>query len=175
MPSSCRGPSAQRTVSRGHRAPRACKGCHAVVHWNCPPNPVDFEQREGCVCRYKGHAIRRNVSATHRADALGATGDPWSAAFAAAAAQRPSGVSQVFPDSVYPEASSVERHVPLLPLSRDHRRYERVRDALTVYRLAFGQPNQEDLAQLLIDRGVTGPGGKYSLIDLTPPTSRRFE
>lgn len=162
MPSSCRGPSAQRTVSRGHRAPRACKGCHAVVHWNCPPNPVDFEQREGCVCRYKGHAIRRNVSAAHRADALGATGDPWSAAFAAAAAQRPSGVSQVFPDSVYPGPSSVERHVPLLPLSRDHRRYERVRDALTVYRLAFGQPNQEDLVQLLIDRGVTGPGGKYS-------------
>ena len=30
--------------------------CHAVVHWNLPSNPVDMEQREGRVHRYKGHA-----------------------------------------------------------------------------------------------------------------------
>ena len=34
--------------------------CHSVVHWNLPANPVDFEQREGRVDRYKGHAIRKN-------------------------------------------------------------------------------------------------------------------
>ena len=28
--------------------------CHSVVHWNLPANPVDFEQREGRVDRYKG-------------------------------------------------------------------------------------------------------------------------
>ncbi|MGI8999097.1 MAG: C-terminal helicase domain-containing protein [Candidatus Limnocylindria bacterium] len=27
--------------------------CHAVVHWNLPANPVDMEQREGRVHRYK--------------------------------------------------------------------------------------------------------------------------
>jgi Helicase conserved C-terminal domain len=27
--------------------------CHAVVHWNLPSNPVDLEQREGRVHRYK--------------------------------------------------------------------------------------------------------------------------
>src|SRR5690606_20730149 len=37
---------------------------HAVVHWNLPANPVDLEQREGRVHRYKGHAVRRNVAAT---------------------------------------------------------------------------------------------------------------
>jgi len=36
--------------------------CHAVVHWNLPANPVDLEQREGRVHRYKGHAVRRNVT-----------------------------------------------------------------------------------------------------------------
>ena len=36
--------------------------CHAVVHWNLPANPVDLEQREGRVHRYKGHAIRKNVA-----------------------------------------------------------------------------------------------------------------
>jgi hypothetical protein len=27
------------------------------VHWNIPSNPVDFEQREGRVNRYAGHAV----------------------------------------------------------------------------------------------------------------------
>ena len=27
--------------------------CHSIVHWNLPGNPVDFEQREGRVDRYK--------------------------------------------------------------------------------------------------------------------------
>jgi ERCC4-related helicase len=37
--------------------------CHAVVHWNLPSNPVDLEQREGRVHRFKGHAVRRNIAA----------------------------------------------------------------------------------------------------------------
>ena len=36
--------------------------CHRVVHWNLPYNPVDLEQREGRVHRYKGHVIRRNLA-----------------------------------------------------------------------------------------------------------------
>jgi hypothetical protein len=36
--------------------------CHAVVHWNLPSNPVDLEQREGRVHRFKGHAVRKNVA-----------------------------------------------------------------------------------------------------------------
>nr|MDQ2643150.1 helicase [Myxococcota bacterium] len=33
--------------------------CHVVVHWNLPSNPVDLEQREGRVHRFKGHAVRK--------------------------------------------------------------------------------------------------------------------
>jgi len=33
--------------------------CHAITHWNLPSNPVDLEQREGRIHRYKGHAVRR--------------------------------------------------------------------------------------------------------------------
>ena len=36
--------------------------CHSVVHWNLPYNPVDLEQREGRVHRFKGHAIRKRAS-----------------------------------------------------------------------------------------------------------------
>ena len=44
--------------------------CHSLVHWNLPANPADFEQREGRVHRFKGHAVRKNVGAAHRAEAL---------------------------------------------------------------------------------------------------------
>ena len=44
--------------------------CHRLVHWNLPGNPVDLEQREGRVHRYKGHAVRRNVATAHGEDAL---------------------------------------------------------------------------------------------------------
>ena len=59
--------------------------CHAVVHWNLPANPVDLEQREGRVHRYKGHAIRKNLAAVHRAAAFEpGVSDPWEALFDAA-------------------------------------------------------------------------------------------
>jgi hypothetical protein len=145
--------------------------CHAIVHWNTPPNPVDFEQREGRITRYKGHAIRRNVAAGNRRHALTSNNpDPWAAAFAAAADQRPIGSTDVFPYWVYPGPASIERHVPQLPLSRDQRRFLQVRDTLTLYRLAFGQPRQEDLVALLARSGApASPEGFTGLIDLRPP------
>lgn len=36
--------------------------CHAIVHWNLPGNPVDFEQRDGRIHRFRNHAVRRNVA-----------------------------------------------------------------------------------------------------------------
>ena len=50
--------------------------CHAVTHWNLPGNPVDLEQREGRVHRYKGHAIRKNVGLVTAPPS--GTCEPWS-------------------------------------------------------------------------------------------------
>ncbi|MEZ5285579.1 MAG: hypothetical protein R2712_12405 [Vicinamibacterales bacterium] len=41
--------------------------------------------------------------------------------------------------------ATIERHVPVLPLSRDAAKAQRLRRSLAVYRLAFGQSRQEDL------------------------------
>ncbi len=61
--------------------------CHAVVHWNLPSNPVDLEQREGRVHRYKGHAVRKNVvDAVGERSLLRDDTDPWAALFAEAEA-----------------------------------------------------------------------------------------
>lgn len=63
--------------------------CHKVVHWNLPSNPVDLEQREGRVHRFKGHAVRKNVAIRH-ADVWmdPETTDPWTATFDKAKANR---------------------------------------------------------------------------------------
>ncbi len=133
--------------------------CHRVYHWNLPGNPVDLEQREGRVQRFKGHAVRLNVAAAH-ADAIRnsrtAPSDPWEAMFAAARRATPSR-SELVPYWIYEGPAKIERRVPMLPFSRETTRLAWLKRSLAIYRLAFGQPRQDDLlAHLtrLIGEGV---------------------
>lgn len=147
--------------------------CSAVVHWNTPANPVDFEQREGRVHRFGGHAVRRNVAAAHRADAL-ASADPdvWKAAYDTA--RRHSQIGDMAPYWVYPGPAQIERHVFPLPLSRDLARYEQMKKDLAMYRLTFGQPRQEDMLALLTSTGLAQRPTDQQTIDLRPPTEPRY-
>jgi len=130
--------------------------CHAVYHWNLPSNPVDLEQREGRVHRYKGHAIRKNVAM--RSGLQGLAGrqlhlrDPWAELFQLASGER-DGQSELVPYWIYstPDGASVERRVPILPFSKESAKYPELKASLAVYRLAFGQPRQEDLLAHLKD------------------------
>lgn len=140
--------------------------CSAVIHWNTPSNPVDFEQREGRVHRFGGHAIRRNVAATHTADVLASDDhDPWRAAYNAALAAAKE-LGEFSPYWVFPGPAKIERHVLPYPLSRDRTRYEQLKVDLATYRLAFGQPRQEDMLELLKRRGHAQAAEP---LDLRPP------
>lgn len=124
--------------------------CHAVVHWNLPSNPVDLEQREGRVHRYKGHAIRKNIARAYGLDALSRLwdeGDPWQRMFELALKDRPAGKNDLWPYWLFEvkDGFKVERRVPMLPLSREHAQLTRLKKSLALYRLTFGQPRQEDL------------------------------
>ncbi len=133
--------------------------CHAVVHWNLPANPVDLEQREGRVDRYKNHAVRNNLVARHGNEIIGAAGrascsvlrDPWSELFEVAHLARSPGTTDLSPYWVFPTegGAAVERHVPALPLSRDREKLRDLRESLAVYRMVFGQTRQEDLVAYL--------------------------
>lgn len=127
--------------------------CHAVVHWNLPSNPVDLEQREGRVHRFKGHAVRKNLAQQFagRLPAAIAT-DPWDALFDLGVASRRAGASELEPFWILAGDARIERHVPALPLSRDASQLEALRRALAVYRMVFGQPRQEELASYLATR-----------------------
>lgn len=140
---------------------------HSVVHWNLPSNPVDFEQREGRVNRFAGHAVRKNVAAAHWADALGSTdARVWRAAFDAAT-RVDHGLGEFSPWWVYPGPARIHRVIAQYPLSRDAVKYERLREALTLYRLTLGQPRQEDMVELLAKMGAEAEF--TPTIDLRPP------
>lgn len=95
--------------------------CHAVVHWNLPANPVDLEQREGRIHRYGGRVIRKNFATRHRSAAFGRrVADPWVAMFdEASRGITRRDLKDIEPLWVYEGPARIERHVPLLPLSRE--------------------------------------------------------
>ncbi len=147
--------------------------CHAVVHWNLPSNPVDLEQREGRVHRYKGHALRKNISSRHgRALPVGCN-DPWTTLFATARAARAQGQNDLFPYWVVPDgAAKIERHILALPHSREIDRQVNLRRSLVVYRMVFGQNRQEDLIHFLIGtcpKEEVERLANLCRIDLSPP------
>jgi hypothetical protein len=146
--------------------------CHSIHHWNLPSNPVDLEQREGRIHRFKGHVIRKNLAARHGITAVEGELDPWAALFARAVKERPPEVSDLVPYWIFEGPYKIERHVPLLPLSRDHDRFANLKRSLALYRLVFGQPRQEDLLRYL--EAVAAEGREEELlasrIDLSPIT-----
>lgn len=130
--------------------------CHAVVHWNLPSNPVDLEQREGRVHRYKGHAVRKNIAEHYGLTALTewhCKGDPWEHLFEKAVNDRSADASDIVPFWIYEEgAARIERRVPLMPYSKEVGQLDRLKRSLALYRLVYGQPRQEDLLLHLVDR-----------------------
>jgi hypothetical protein len=111
---------------------------------------VDFEQREGRVDRYKGLSVRQSL-AVRFADKHDFTDedDLWGQVFAAARRETErkgdkSGLSPFWRLSGKTEVP-VESIVPLLTFSRDESALARIREILNIYRLAIGQPRQEEL------------------------------
>ena len=148
-----------------------------MVHWNLPSNPVDLEQREGRVHRYKNHAVRKNVATKHGLQGTkGKASDPWENLFDRAMSERESNASDMVPFWVYPVdgGARIERHVPSLPLSRDQQTLEDLRRSLAAYRMVFGQSRQEDLVAYLLARFSEEKVAEYAealRIDLEPPRS----
>ena len=155
--------------------------CHAVVHWNLPSNPVDLEQREGRVHRYHGHVIRKNiaqalggrVSEQARAAITGGEfANPWDLAYGSADHEF-GGDGGRIPHWVFPEGDArIQRYSPVLPLSRDAARIDSLRQALTVYRMVFGQPRQDDLLDFILREVPEDRRQDLAaalIIDLSPP------
>ncbi|WP_324016962.1 DEAD/DEAH box helicase [Aeromonas hydrophila] len=148
--------------------------CHAVVHWNLPSNPVDLEQREGRVHRYKGHAVRKNIAERYGLSALSEVfeaGDPWQKLFHIASQKKLNGQSDLIPYWIFEEGSArVERRIPILPYSKEVGKLKRLKHGLALYRMVFGQPRQEDLLFSLSQNNTHESADLTNwLISLQPP------
>lgn len=139
-----------------------------LVHWNLPTNPVDLEQREGRINRYKCLAIRQSL-AQHYGDCFG-----WNQIFNKAAEDYKSGYSDMVPcwclPKEFPEEDRVhiERILMQFPLSNDVSRYRRLKKVLALYRLTLGQPRQEELLETLSCSGLTPDELQKLMINLSP-------
>ena len=151
--------------------------CHRLVHWNLPGNPVDLEQREGRIHRYKGHAVRRNVAASHALDAFvswSAGDDIWALMFELAdKAARVADASDLVPHWIAPGEHRVERHVPQLPYTAEVEAFDRLKRQLAAYRVVFGQPRQAELVTLLDRAGIDVTRLRGWAVDLSPGRSSR--
>ncbi len=145
-----------------------------IVHWNLPSNPVDLEQREGRINRFKCLAIRRNVAKLYGTSSFHTWDDLFSTAYTALKGHH----SDIVPYWCLPIAELtdeqrsrleyIERIVPLYPLSRDRYKYERLIKVLALYRMTLGQPRQEELLNLLREMHLSDEQLKELTIDLCP-------
>ena len=126
--------------------------CRKLVHWNLPSNPIDLEQREGRINRYKCLAIRQDLA--KRYDNIDFKSDVWQELFDNAAAEaRSAGKSELVPYWCAGENQSIkiERIVPMLPFSKDEVNYQRLIKVLSIYRLTMGQARQEELVNYILN------------------------
>lgn len=149
--------------------------CRKLVHWNLPSNPIDFEQREGRINRFKGLVIRQNIVKKYMSSLVGSDEPVWERLFNVAR-EVEGEVEPVKPHlvpfwHVEGDGIFIERIVPILPYSKEVNQLRHLLATLTLYRLTFGQPRQEELVETLyngVDEKLLDAMRKNLMIDLSP-------
>lgn len=133
--------------------------CRKIFHWNLPSNPIDLEQREGRINRYKGLVVRENVARKYGMGKCDFKSDVWSEVYdAAEVGERTRGMPELIPFWCFGKNQEVkiDRIVPTYPCSRDEAAYDRLITILSVYRLSMGQPRQEELLEHVLEQCPEG-------------------
>ncbi len=130
------------TTSVGQEGLDFHQWCRCVVHWDLCSSPVDMEQREGRIDRFKSLAVRRAV-----ADKLKEEGaDTWHAI--EECAQRFVDDSGLEPWWIF-EGAKMEKLFLDPPSSEERAKKERLRRLRELYRLVLGLPHSQDVLSRL--------------------------
>ena len=142
--------------------------CRKIMHWNLPSNPVELEQREGRINRFKCLAIRGNV--VRKFGSIPFTSDVWLEMFDAAKQEKGEHQSDLIPFWCFGKDQQVkiERLLPFYPMSRDENKYTHLIKILNYYRLSLGQPRQEELLEYVFSEVRDAAQLKQLFIDLSP-------
>ena len=142
--------------------------CRKIMHWNLPCNPVELEQREGRINRFKCIAIRDNV--VRKFGNIPFNADIWQEMFDAAEKERDEKQPELIPFWCFGKDQEVkiERLLPFYPMSRDENNYAHLIKILNYYRLTLGQPRQEELLEYVFNEVRETEQLKKLFIDLSP-------
>jgi hypothetical protein len=123
--------------------------CRQLLHWDLCPSPLELEQREGRIQRFGGLSVRLALAMRLKPKALenSASGEsPWDALAACAETDNSADTSGLSPWRVC-EGEHVDRYFVGLPQSRRAPRYAELQRQRWLYRLALGQPHQQDFIE----------------------------
>jgi hypothetical protein len=138
------------------------------MHWNLPSNPVELEQREGRINRFKCLAIRENI--VRKYSNIKFKDDIWQEMFEAAEVEKGKHQSDLIPYWCFgsDQVVKIERLLPFYPMSRDEINYAHLIKILNYYRLTLGQPRQEELLEYVFSEIKDTKELKKLFIDLSP-------
>jgi hypothetical protein len=123
--------------------------CRQLLHWDLCPSPLDLEQREGRIQRFGGLSVRSALAARMRQRTLDAGGEqtsPWRVLANYAEDEFRHDASGRSPWWSCP-GEKIDRLFVVLPQSRQTTRFNQLSRLRWCYRLALGQPHQQDFIE----------------------------
>ena len=123
--------------------------CRHLLHWDLPHSPLDLEQREGRIQRFGGLSTRTLLARRFREVVLAdhtASKSPWKTL-----AEMAETDSEIDTSGLSPwwgcDSEAIERHIVKLHHSRHVLRFNQLSEQRLLYRLALGQPHQQDFIE----------------------------
>lgn len=158
--------------------------CKDIYHWNLPSNPVDFEQREGRINRFRNLAVRKAMVETQQGQNIANYRTIWDAMFAESqfyCSRNDRYNLGLSPNWVYScptsnESLSMNRHILDIHASEDRVRYERLMGDLALYRLALGQSDQSEYLRKIRDnKFMTVDVARAMMLCFFPVSEQKFK
>jgi hypothetical protein len=123
--------------------------CRQLLHWDLCPSPLDIEQREGRIQRFGGLSVRNALASAMRQQALADAGhptSPWTVLEELAEKAYGNDASGRSPWWSCP-GETIDRLFVVMPQSRQTSRFNQLSRQRWLYRLALGQPHQQDFIE----------------------------
>ena len=157
------------TTSVGQEGLDFHKWCQTVIHWDLPSGPIELEQREGRVDRFRSLAVRRAVAclAARRGDAGTNQAGKWILWDGLEKfADGLSDVTGLQPWWVMPGAS-IQRLYLDAPSSDERARKHELAQQRDLYRLVLGMPSQWQLLARLTAYGLDPETARRTCLNLS--------
>ena len=126
--------------------------CRQLLHWDLCPSPLDLEQREGRIQRFGGLSVRSALAGLFQDHGLceaGPRSSPWLALEDHADQQFSADASGLSPWWSCPN-EKIERIFVVMPQSRQTTKFDQLSRLRWLYRLALGQPHQQDFIETVM-------------------------